>query len=343
MSALGSCARHAVPVEGIIHVGANRAQEYPEYAKGTKGLVLFLEAIPELAAEIAKMLDERKPHFICQAVAGAEDGKPVTFHVSNGDGRSSSYLDMGRLKEIRPSLKYVSAFEAKIERLDRIVAERYAGHDFNVLAIDVQGADLDVLKGSEAILDSIDGIFVEVSIEPIYEGGCTFLEIHSFLAGKGYLIRDVVLARDGWGNAFFSKPVTRLHQLSARNLARGKEAKQSSTYYDFKAARGVDNILTGPFNVHTRLNDTEAWWQVDLGEMTPINRILFLDRADHELKAATLQIQLSRDGEEFWTVYDRATKPLRTLIDLHWKGEARFVKLKLTEPGPLHFRQVIVV
>jgi FkbM family methyltransferase len=343
VSAIGACTRHGVPVEGIIHVGANRAAEYPEYARSTRGLVLFLEAIPELAAEIARMLDERKPHFVCQAVAGAEDGKPVTFHVSNGDGRSSSYLEMGRLKEIRPHLKYVRTFEATTERLDRIVAERYAGHDFNVLAIDVQGADLDVLKGSEAILHRIDGVFVEVSIEPIYEGGCTFLDIYNFLAARGFLIRDVRLCRDGWGNAFFSKAVTRLHALSARNLARGKAATQSSTYYDFNALRGIDNVLTGPFNVHTRLNDREAWWQVDLGETTPISRILFLDRADHEARAASLQIQLSRDGKEFWTVYDRTKKPLHTLIDFHWKGDARFVRLKLAEPGPLHFRQVIVV
>ncbi|NJM28781.1 MAG: FkbM family methyltransferase, partial [Rhizobiales bacterium] len=275
-------------------------------------------------------------------VAGAEDGKSITFHVSNGDGRSSSYMDMGRLKEIRPSIKYVSAFEARTERLDRIVNERYAGHGFNVLAIDVQGADLDVLNGSETILDRIDAVFVEVSIEPIYVGGCTFLEIYGFLAAKGFLIRDVQLVRDGWGNAFFSRPKTALHRLSAENLARGKEARQSSVYYDFNAARGIDNVLTGPFNVHTRLNDTAAWWQVDLGEMTSITRILFLDRADHELKSASMQIQLSRDGEEFWTIHARKNPP-STLVDVHWKGDARYVRLQLAEPGPLHFRQVIVV
>jgi FkbM family methyltransferase len=343
MNVIQCCYTYALPLEGIVHVGANKASEYPTYARYIKGLILFVEAIPHHVKEIDGMLDQTKPHFVRQAVVGEEAGKAVRFNISGGDGRASSYLDLGRLKEISPSIKYVESFEAKTERLDDIIEKDYAAQDFNVAVIDAQGSDLDVLKGCERIFDRIDAFYVEVTPEAIYEGGCTFLDIYKFLDACGYLIRDVELSPHGWGNAFFVRRETRLHKYSAQSLARGKPATQSSTYAGYTASRGVDNVLTGPVNVHTHPKDNNAWWQVDLGEVCDINRLMFVDRSGVEARARSLLIQVSNDGQTYRDIFNRAGRGLTTLIDLKWKGRGRYVKLSLAEPGPLHFRQVIVI
>jgi FkbM family methyltransferase len=343
MNPLQCMLNFAVPLEGVIHVGANHGREYAGYARSTPGLILFLEAIPHLVAEIAGNLDPARPHFVRQAIAGADAGRTVTFNIASNDGRSSSYLDLGRHGVLRPEVKFVETFSGQIERLDGIIAAEHAGQDFNFLAIDTQGADLDVLRGSTGILDRIDAIYVEISNEALYEGGCTFLQIHQFLDDAGHVLRHVELNREGWGNAFFSRRRTRLHDFSDRNLARGRLCTQSSTFSYHTADRGVNGDLDQAFNIHSAVADPAPWWQVDLGEMTDISRILFVDRMGLEARAAELQIAVSRDGVTWRKAYDRKGRNLNGLVDLRWKGKARHVRLSLPGPGPLHFRQLIIL
>jgi len=343
MNPLQCMLNFAVPLEGVIHVGANHGREYVGYSRSTAGLILFLEAIPRLVTEIEEKLDKGKPHFVRQAVVGADAGKVVQFNIASNDGRSSSFLELGRHGELRPEVIYVETFEDKIQRLDAIVIESYNNQDFNFLAIDTQGADLEVLKGSEAILDRIDAVYIEISIEPLYTEGCTFLQIYQFLESKGFLVRHVELNGDGWGNAFFASKRTRLHDFAERSLALGKPATQSSVFGKYYAARGVNGDLTSSFNTHTGATDQAAWWQVDMEEEKAISRILFVDRPQFDQRSKTLKIEISRDGVAFRQVFDRTNRNVNGLIDIKWTGKARFIRLSLQEPGPLHFRQLIVL
>lgn len=54
------------------------------------------------------------------------------------------------------------------------------------LKIDVQGAEYEILEGSELALDSITGIFLETQLREIYLGAPLFPEIHMFLNKIGF-------------------------------------------------------------------------------------------------------------------------------------------------------------
>lgn len=54
------------------------------------------------------------------------------------------------------------------------------------LKIDVQGAEYEILEGSELALDSITGIFLETQLREIYLGAPLFPEIHMFLNNIGF-------------------------------------------------------------------------------------------------------------------------------------------------------------
>jgi hypothetical protein len=68
------------------------------------------------------------------------------------------------------------------------------------------------------------------------------------------------------------------------NVARGKAATQSSTGYEGVAARGVDGITDGDYfkknSVTHTSNQDDPWWEVDLGEAAPLERIVLWNRTD---------------------------------------------------------------
>ena len=86
--------------------------------------------------------------------------------------------------------------------------------DIDILKLDVEGAELNVLKGASRKLTEkqIRLIFTEVMFVAHYDGGCFFHEITDFLSKYDYKLfnlYDLKRARNGqlrWGNAIFLNP-----------------------------------------------------------------------------------------------------------------------------------------
>jgi FkbM family methyltransferase len=342
---LDACATFDVPVTGLVHVGANRGSEYPTYHGRTHGPLLYIEAIPEMAEFVRQRLDPRRPHFVRQAVVSDVTGEAICFHVASNDGLSSSMLAPGRHAEIRPEIKFEKTLELRTERLDDLVAARSEGAAYNVLLLDVQGAELKVLKGAPELLSRVDAVFAEVSSEPLYEGGCTFLEVTNLLAEAGLVFRAAEMKADlGWGDAFYSRSRGSLHGMLGKNLALGRPTRQSSYYRRTgQAEHVVRDVLPRDFSVHTALGDVRPWWEVDLGQVSEISRIIYLDRPGYVERAAWLTISCSADGEQYDVVFSRRGQLLQKIIDVPAPTKARFVRVSLEVGGPLHFRQVIVL
>lgn len=342
MNPIDICSAFAVPLEGVIHVGANHGREYLGYSRTVPGAILFFEAMPHLAKEIGEALDPTKPHFVRQAVVGEVSGQTVTFNVASNDSRSSSILPLGRHGELRPGITYVDTFEAQIETLDDIISAEFAAHRFNYLVIDVQGADLQVLKGARRLLQMIDAVYVEVATEPLYEGGSDLLSIHAYLDQLGFKIRHVELNIEGWGNAFFTRNPGLLDELAAASVVGQGLSSQSSVFGDYGPGGASNGDLRSGFNVHTSVTDSEAWWMVDFGQAREVSRIVFLDRLQLMERNQSLVIEVSRDGKTFKPIFNRAGRALRQMIDLRRKHLLRCIRLRLNESGPLSFRQLIV-
>ena len=197
------------------------------------------------------------------------------------------------------------------------MAERPEETSYNVLALDVQGAELKVLKGAPELLARVDAVFTEVASEPLYEGGCTFLEVTNLLAEAGLVFRAAEMNAEGWGDAFYSRSRGTLHDMLRTNLALGRPTRQSSYYGRTAQAELVfSEVLPLDYGVHTAAGDDRPWWEVDLGDITAISRIIYLDRPKHVARGASLRISTSADGERYDVVYRRDGKPLERIIDV---------------------------
>ncbi|MBE3096166.1 MAG: discoidin domain-containing protein, partial [Planctomycetes bacterium] len=114
------------------------------------------------------------------------------------------------------------------------------------------------------------------------------------------------------------------------------------------AAGGVDGAKTGNFAFHTAQED-RPWWQVDLGTVQPLDRVVVWNRCSPDSsRARTLEILLSDDGKTWRKVYAHDGTVFHGVSDskpltVPMKGApGRFVRLQLAEQTWLHLDEVEV-
>ncbi|HUG90761.1 MAG TPA: DUF1553 domain-containing protein [Planctomycetaceae bacterium] len=90
------------------------------------------------------------------------------------------------------------------------------------------------------------------------------------------------------------------------NVAPAGQASQSSTAFGGKPERAIDGNTDGRYaeansTTHTR-NESDPWWEVDLGGARPIDRIVVWNRTDHDLHQRLAGFRLIVLGESRQTV-----------------------------------------
>jgi len=64
--------------------------------------------------------------------------------------------------------------------------------DVLLIKLDVQGAELKVLKGGTETLKRTKLVLTEVSVVEMYQGGCLYFELDAFLRGNGFLMHTSI-------------------------------------------------------------------------------------------------------------------------------------------------------
>jgi FkbM family methyltransferase len=195
---------HAHPV-GTVHVGAHAAEERHLYQEMNLEPVLWIEAHPELYAQITKILQDFPKQVAVEAALWDEPDKELNFYVAGKDASSSSLL--------KPKL--ISASHPEVWTYDKIVVQTQTlynlliniGEPFRsceLLCLDVQGAEWNVLVGAIPILDQFPYIYLEVSTRELYRDGALFDDVRKKLEELGYvLVASHINVATSWGDALF--------------------------------------------------------------------------------------------------------------------------------------------
>jgi FkbM family methyltransferase len=157
-------------LKGIIHVGANVAQECRYYERFHLN-VLWIEPNPEMFDQLKIILAPYPRQRPLQYLVLDEDKKKSTLHIANNRGFSSSVLSLAQIRDIWPSIEFTRDIEMPAYRLDTIIAKEAIDlSNYDGLVLDTEGSELLVLKGAHSVLQGMKMVKVEVADFEVYSG-----------------------------------------------------------------------------------------------------------------------------------------------------------------------------
>ena len=172
----------------LIDVGANKGQFSLAFrAMRPQAQIIAFEPLPD-AAERFHRLFGRDPCVTLHRVALSDCRGETEFHVTDRSD-SSSLLTPGEAQAAAFGVHESQIIRVPVRRLDECL-DLHALPRPIMIKIDVQGAELLVLKGS-ARLEAADFIYVELSFIELYEGQPLFEEVAIYLAGRGFDLAGV--------------------------------------------------------------------------------------------------------------------------------------------------------
>jgi FkbM family methyltransferase len=170
----------------VLDVGANVGR-YGESlrASGYHGRIVSFEPLSAPFAELARV-SAPDPLWEARKCALGEDDGAADINVA-GNVASSSLLPMGaRHLQSAPQSAYVGTERIETARLDTVWDDLVGPADRVWLKLDVQGYELQALRGAEAILARVDVIQAEMSLQHLYEGDVTWRELLAWLEERGF-------------------------------------------------------------------------------------------------------------------------------------------------------------
>ena len=174
-------------VELVLDVGANTGKWASALRRdGYRGRIVSFEPLSGAFAELGGAA-ARDPLWECRRVALADADGEATFHVAQ-NSLSSSLLPMtARHLESAPESRETAVETVSTSRLDSIRDGLMRG-ERTYLKLDVQGLELDVLRGAVETLRDVVAVEPELSIVELYQGQALLPEVVGFLERHGFTL-----------------------------------------------------------------------------------------------------------------------------------------------------------
>lgn len=192
---------YKMKVTGVIHVGAHHGEEVPIYLNNGITKIALFEPVSENFRIIQEHVSNYNADIVGYQVALGSENKEVDIHLASNNYESSSILKPKKHLELYPDITFDSTERVEVRRLDDYQLDGY-----NLMNIDVQGYELEVMKGSEETLKQIDYIYCEVNKAEIYENNAYIDEIDNFLSQHSFERVEFKWWEDhDWGDALYIK------------------------------------------------------------------------------------------------------------------------------------------
>jgi len=198
LSFTGLRKKYNMDVKGIIHIGGHYGEEIDEYVRnGIQEIVIF-EPLSDSFDVLCENIKDLNANIIAHQVALGPEETVATMYVSDNEKQSSSLLKPKVHITHHPHVKFPETEEVEVKVLDDFKYNRY-----NFINMDVQGYELEVLKGAKKTLENVDYVYCEVNRDEVYEGNAYVEELDEFLSQ--YNMERVETSWEGqiWGDALY--------------------------------------------------------------------------------------------------------------------------------------------
>lgn len=187
--------KYKMNLQGIIHIGGHHGLEAILYKEVNVKKAVFFEP---LAKSFNVMKNNIFDYEAINCALGPQEGISEMFIENQNACQSSSLLEPYRHLEFHPAIHFNERQFVQVKTLDS-----FEFTDYNMINMDVQGYELEVLKGAEKTLSSIEYIIAEVNIVEHYRNGCTIDALDDFLDKRGFIRTDTRFFPELWGDALY--------------------------------------------------------------------------------------------------------------------------------------------
>jgi FkbM family methyltransferase len=178
-------------IDVVLDVGANEGQ-YASLLRriGWTGRIVSFEPLPEPFGRLDRRAARDKDWTAVNVALGERDGEGL-MHVA-GNVVSSSFLTvLPAHVAAAPDSGPVGDLRVPIRRLDSVFDEHVRPGERPFLKIDAQGYEQFILEGASASLPRIDGLQLELSLVPLYEGSALLEVLIDNLRMRGFELMGV--------------------------------------------------------------------------------------------------------------------------------------------------------
>lgn len=182
----------------VLHVGAHYGEEASAYKGNGYGPVWWVEGNPDLIGRLKRQLFPYKDQTVITALVSDSEAE-VPFHIANKTD-SSSLLELGTHLLEHPEVHYTKTKTLKTTTVDKLFSLGLIGQA-TFMNLDVQGAELMVLKGSENYLAGVKTVYSEINTTELYLGCPLLEELNGWLSLRGFNLKWTTMWRGkSWGD-----------------------------------------------------------------------------------------------------------------------------------------------
>jgi len=201
--------KNKVKVNGVLHLGAHLCEErnvYNTVLDVKDEDIIWVDALEEITF-INKQMGI--PNCYTAVLDGVE--RDATFKITKNTNStqlnvmSSSLLDFGTHKDDHPEVVVVGERQVRTQTLEQFVKNNSIDlTKFNFWNLDIQGSELDVLRGSRDLIKHADCIYIEVNTKEVYKGCGLIDDLDKLLFEENFTrIYTNVYDELGWGDAIY--------------------------------------------------------------------------------------------------------------------------------------------
>lgn len=188
-------------IKTVVHVGANIGEELQFYKNIGVNKIYFFE--PRESA-LKELMENCKTYYsdisitIFPVGLGSEK-KESTLYIA---GQSSSFLQPSLHLKIYPGTTFDVQQTLSVRRGDQVLPSDI---EIDMLNIDVQGFELEVLKGMGNLLNKTKLIYTEINMVELYKNCPTLDRLDAYLYSFNFNRVRTTLAVAEWGDAIYLK------------------------------------------------------------------------------------------------------------------------------------------
>jgi FkbM family methyltransferase len=192
---------YSITIRGILHVGAHECEERATYNtvwNVKDDSIVWVDANENL-------VEKNKSQGIlnCYTAVLDETEHDAVFHVTN-NGQSSSLLEFGSHAVDYPWCVVTENRNVRTQTLSQFFQQNKLNPaNYNVWNFDIQGVELQVLRGSTELLQYADVIYSEVNTDDVYKDCGKLQELDVLLDEYGFKRVMIVMTEAKWGDALY--------------------------------------------------------------------------------------------------------------------------------------------